>query len=236
MITIIQSFYYSINDTRQTEIEFALMQNLNKNYVKNIHLFIENKDLVKFKTSTFYKNNKIIIVNFEGQPTYPVLFNYSSNLNNEYCCICNSDIELNIENIKIVEHLKNNKLIYFITRHEHDMSCPLIDNFGGSHDAFIFHSDTMKKNLNNINTNFINYIQNTSGIEALLTIYFIEQLNYKILNPCYQIVLLHHHKSQVRLWNTGNQTIPVGYTHPIPLKVNWGVHNKYIIKPCNINL
>ena len=35
--------------------------------------------------------------------------------------------------------------------------------------------------MENKDLNFINYIQNTLGIESLLTIFFIEKLKYKIL-------------------------------------------------------
>lgn len=237
---IIQSFYYSSDSIRQKEIEHALHSNLNKDFVKGIHLFIEEKDYDLFIKSVFItheKYNKITLVKFEGQPKYPDLFKYGSDLEDRICCICNSDIEFSIENtdMRLLEQLYNNKVIYFLTRHEYNMSFPLITNFGGSHDAFIFHSNTLRSTINNIDFSFINYIQNTSGIEALLTIFFIEQLNYKIFNPCFQIKLIHHHQSQVRLWNrtTTGQKI-VGYTYPTPLNVNWGIHNKHMSYPCRL--
>lgn len=223
---IIQSFYYSPNPIRQQELEHALHQNLNKSYVKCMHLFVEECDYHRI-----IQHDKIKWVKFEGQPKYPDLFNYASQLEDKICCICNSDIELNIEKIELLEPLYHNKLIYFLTRHEYNMTCPLITHFGGSHDAFIFHSDTLRSL--NIDFSYIDYIQNTNGIEALLTIFFIEQLKYKILNPCFQIVLVHHHTSQVRLWANHEKKI-VGYTHPTSLNVNWGVHNKYMIYPCRL--
>jgi hypothetical protein len=237
---IIQSFYYSSDSIRQKEIEHALHSNLNKDFVKGIHLFIEEKDYDLFIKSVFItheKYNKITLVKFEGQPKYSELFKYGSDLEDKLCCICNSDIEFDIEqtNIQLLDQLYNDNMIYFLTRHEYDMSCPLIKNFGGSHDAFIFHSNTLKLNIENKDTTFIDYIQNTSGIEALLAIFFIEHLNYKIFNPCLQIKLIHHHKSQIRLWNrtTSGRKI-VGYTHPTPLNVNHGVHNKHMIYPCRL--
>lgn len=237
---IIQSFYYSPDTKRQEEIEHALNNNLNKEFVKCIHLFIEEKNYELFKNSIFIthnKYNKLKLVKFEGQPTYPDLFRYGSELENKICCICNSDIEFSIENnnVRLLEQLYNDKTIYFLTRHEYDMSHPLIKQFGGSHDAFIFYSNILRSAIDNIDFSFINYIQNTSGIEALLTIFFIDQLNYKILNPCFQIKLIHHHQSQVRLWNrtpTGQKI--VGYTHPTPLNVKWGTHNKHMIYPCRL--
>jgi len=237
---IFQSFYYSTIAYRQKEIEYTLNKNLNNDVVKYIHLFIEDNDYVLFNKSIFITHdnyNKIKLVNFKGQPTYKDLFTYCSKLINTICCICNSDIEFRIEqnDIRLLDNLYNKKLIYFLTRHEHDMSCPLIKKFGGSHDAFIFHSNMLQCNLNNTDLSFINYIQNTSGIEAILTLFFIEHLNYNILNPCYQIKLIHHHSSRVRLWNktqTGKRII--GYTSLKPLNLKHGVHNKHMIYPIKL--
>lgn len=233
---IINCFYYSPNKERQQEIEYTLNSNLNKNFINNIHLFIKKKDYDIFINSNFTGHanyNKIIPVLFEGQPTYPELFTYSCNLKNIICCICNSDIEFIIENINILQKVNNENIIYFITRHEYDDSSPLINNYEGSHDAFIFHSDTMKKNIENKDLNFINYKQNTMGIEALLTIYFIEQLKYTIFNPCFQIKLIHHHKSNVRIWNK-TLSPRVGYTSLQQRPGSPGIHNKYMIYPCNL--
>jgi hypothetical protein len=236
---IIQSFYYSSNNVRQKEIDYTLFRNLNKVFVNKIHLFIEDSDFNLFITSDFNTHinyKKINLVKYKGQPKYPDLFRYCSDLKNTICCICNSDIEFNIENkdTLLLQQLYNNKSIYFLTRHEYNMSCPLITNFCGSHDAFIFHSDTLKTEIELKDLNYINYIQNTNGIEALLTIFFIEQLNYKILNPCFQIQLIHHHKSNVRLWEKDSKC--VGYTYPRPLKNKLNIHNKYMIKPCNLHI
>lgn len=225
---IIQSFYHSPNPIRQQELEYTLNQNLNKSYVNCIHLFVEEDDY-----HTRFYHDKIIWVKFQGQPKYPDLFQYASQLEDKIACICNSDIEFNIEKIELLDKLYNDKVIYFLTRHEYDMSYPLITQFGGSHDAFIFHSNTLRSSIHNMDLTYIDYIQNTSGIEALLTIFFIEQLNYTLFNPCFQIILIHHHKSQVRLWNQRGNKI-VGYTHPTRLNVRWGVHNKYMSYPSKL--
>jgi len=241
---IVCSFYYSSNKNRQQELEYTLMQNLNKEFVDEIHLFIEEKDYELFCRSNFVQNDnyhKIHCVKKNNQPTYPDLLNYCSTMKNKICCICNSDIEISIDKNEenIFNNLHNNPTLFLLSRHEYDMSSPQITNYQGSHDALIFHSDTLLNALlnalnNNIDLSFINYIQNTSGIEALLIIFFIEKLNYKLLNPCLQIKLIHHHKSNIRLWNTGNKN-PVGYSSPHRLPhVNWGVHCKYMIHPCKL--
>ena len=233
---IIQSFYYGQNNERQREIEYALDVNLKNKFINKIHLFITEKDYIKFITSEYMikhtNKEKIKLNKLEHQPTYPELFTYGSKLNDCIIAICNSDIEFIIENNNIFERLINKNIGYFITRHEYNGDPFLINNFGGSHDAFIFHSNTLKLNIENKDLKFIDYIQNTSGIEAILTIYFIEQLNYKLLNPCFQIKLIHHHKSNIRLWSVQGKH-PVGYTSPKP-NGSIGIHNKYMINPCKL--
>ena len=63
-------------------------------------------------------------------------------------------------------------LIYFLSRHEQDGSRPLIDLFSGSHDAFIFNSQVLRNSLRPNDLDIINYVQNTPGIESILTILF----------------------------------------------------------------
>ena len=233
---IIQSFYYSSNNIRQNEIELCLFKNLNNQLINKIHLFITENDSNTFKISLFNKHEnreKIVLLVLNHQPTYPELFSYAYNLKDIICCICNSDIEIVFEDTNILPKLNNENIIYFLSRYEYDMSCPQITNFQGSHDAFVFHSDTLKLNIENKDMKFIHYIQNTSGIEALLTIYFIELLKYKIFNPCWQIKLIHHHKSNIRLW-INQRKPPVGYTAVSPIRNAHGIHNKYIINPCKL--
>jgi len=233
---IIQSFYYSSNKDRQQELELCLKKNLFSEFINNIHIFITQKDYNTFLQSNFITNKnykKLFFIIHDNQPSYSELFTYSSKLDNKICCICNSDIEITIQNnnILLLDMLRNTKKIFFITRYESNGSSYLIDNFGGSHDAFIFHSNTLFKNLVNMSLNFIDYIQNTSGIEAILTIFFIEKLNYIVENPCFQIKIIHHHESNIRQWQQINGNKIVGYTSPTPNNNNWGIHNKHMIYP-----
>lgn len=234
----VSSYYYSSVVERMNELDYTLASNLGKPIINKIHLYISSKDYEKFLNSSYVNHpnyNKIVFKILEVQPTYKELFLYCSSFEQTIFCICNSDIEffINEENYKLLNNLNNNKLAYFLTRYEHDNTCPLINNFGGSHDAFIFNSTILKNAIEGKDLNYINYIQNTPGIEALLTIFFIENLGYNLLNPCYQLKLIHHHKSNIRLWNA-NCKPSVGYTWPSPIYGSHGVHNKYMIIPVNI--
>jgi hypothetical protein len=231
----VSSYYYSSVVERMNELDYTLASNLGKPFINKIHLFISTKDYEKFLNSSYVNHpnyNKIVFKILESQPTYKELFLYCSSFEQTIFCICNSDIEffINEENYKLIHNLNNDKLTYFLTRHEHDGSCYLINDFGGSHDAFIFNSTILKNSIEGKDLNYINYIQNTSGIEALLTIFFTENLGYKLLNPCHQIKLIHHHRSNVRLW-AANGKPPVGYTWPTPLAGSSGIYNKYMTRP-----
>ena len=234
MIEILTCFYYPNNKIREDELIMTLEKNLSKKFINKIHLYITETDYKKFINSDF-KNDKnygkIDFIIKNCQPKYPELFKLASTFDNKIICICNSDIEFNIVNIEILNKLDDS--CFFLTRHESNNNHPLIDNFGGSHDAFIFKSNILKDKIKNKDLSYIDYIQNTPGIEALLTIYFTEKLNYNIFNPCFEIKLLHHHKSAYRTYNSAK---PIGHTWPYPLG---GIYTntvwcKYMIYPCRL--
>jgi len=232
---LLTSFYYPNNKYREKELTFTLINNLNKPFITKIKLLITNKDYMLFKNSEIIHHNnfnKIEFILHDSIPTYKYLLTLASTFENTIICICNSDIEFFIDNIEILNML-NDKTCFFITRHEGDHNTNLITNFGGSHDAFIFKSNSLKSNLQNIDLTYIDYPQNTPGIEALLTIFFIEKLNYEIKNPCFEVKIVHHHYSNYRTYTMSNV---VGHTSTsrldgIYLNTVWC---NYMIYPCRL--
>ena len=218
----------------------ALTSNLRNPLIKRLHTFITPNDYRTLANSNFRNEPnkaKIKFILKEGQPTYSELFHYATTIESAVCCICNSDISVEGEETVVedlTKRLKSSSLAYFLTRHEVDRSCPLINNFGGSHDAFIFDSENLRKTLKPEHFDEINYVQNTPGIEAVLTIFFIEKLHYFIQNPCYQIKLIHHHNSNVREWEKLGKK-PIGYTSTVSLDYP-GVQCRYMIHPQHLNL
>ena len=93
-------------------------------------------------------------------------------------CILNSDIELIIKNESILKEL-NKSSCFFLTRHEVDNTRPLIDNFCGSHDAYLFNSNVLNKKIQNLDNedelNYINFKQNTFGIESFEELSFVKK-------------------------------------------------------------
>ena len=197
-IEIVTSFYITENNYRMNELVKALDKNLQNKYTNNIHLFVDDKKCVDYLKNKYNKLffNKIKICKIGKQPLYSDLFTYCNNtLKQKICMIINSDIWLySIDNINIFDKLKENKqkTIFSLTRHEHDFSRPLIENYQGSHDAFIF--------ISPIDTQIIKHVkhkQNVWGSENVV-LYELNKVKYKLYNPCIKIKIIHEHKSEIR--------------------------------------
>jgi hypothetical protein len=209
MINLISTFYLSkynnlLDNERTNELIQALMNNLNSDIIKKIHLFIDENDTLE-KLNEIKSNNinsdKIVIIYINKQPTYHDFFNYSlNNLPNQICMISNSDIYLNLYDINLINLLNYEKYCYALTRYEYDMKNPLIDNYLGSHDCYIFNSKFLDNRIICENTNFK---QNLPGIETRIIKSFCD-LNYKVFNPCKQIKIVHLHKTNLRNYNINN--------------------------------
>ena len=201
MIHLVTSFYQSENtDEQHVKRNIELLNYLKKNIenplIVKIHLYVDDTNALEcIKTL-----DKINIIAVGYQPLYSDLFEYTfNNLKNEICMISNSDIYLHECEMDCLNRLDDN--IFALTRYEHNMTSPLIDNYVGSHDVFIFKSPV------SINLNHIMHVQNVWGSENSV----IDSLcnhGYKIYNPCYQIKIVHLHESGLR--NEDRIRIPGG--------------------------
>lgn len=200
MINIISTFYVSkyssnLDNLRSKELETCLVNNIASQFVEKIHLFIDdNEDLIRLKELT-NESEKVVVISVGIKPKYNDFFNYIlDNLENKICMITNSDIFLSEVNNKVIKELENEKNMYALTRYEYDMSHPLIDNYCGSHDCYIFNSKFINKNIINEHTNFY---QNFPGIETHIIKNFCDN-GFRVFNPCKQIITIHLHKTQLR--------------------------------------
>ena len=233
-ISLVTSFFFHPNIKRQKEYELTLRRNLEKDFVSKIHIFITDHDHKKFMKTDFTKNSlftKICFNIMSQQPTYKDFLEYASTVDDDddICMITNSDIELSKIDEKILQYLNKGRIAYILTRHEADGTKPLIKNYQGSHDCILFNVSELKKNFKNYNLDLIDITQNNYGSEALLTLCFIETLNFKLFNPCFQIKIIHHHASNIR------QTYKyLAYTS-LHKSTNScyknSIHNRYLIYP-----
>lgn len=204
MINIISTFYVSnyasdINDLRTKEIETSLINNLSSPFIEKIHLFIDNEKSHNRLNEITGNSDKIIVICVGKKPNYSDFFEYIiNNINDKICMITNADIYLDFAEMRLLDLLNNDKIAYALTRYEYDFSCPLINNYCGSHDCYIFNSKFIDKTIINEHTNFY---QNFPGIESHI-IKALCDCGLKVLNPCQQIKIVHLHKTQLR--NHGN--------------------------------
>lgn len=197
-MNLITSFYLvdEINEQRKNrniELVEALIKNINCSYIKKIHLFVDNEKALNRIHHIPEHREKLIIIAIKEQPLYSELFEYAiDNLPNQLCMISNSDIYLYECDMDCLNRIGNN--IFALTRYEYDLSSYFIDSMVDcTHDAFIFKSPLTKNILEKIK-----HVQNVWGSENSVITSLIENGNYKIYNPCYQIKIVHLHKSGYR--------------------------------------
>lgn len=200
MINIVSTFYISnyssdFDNLRTKELEDCIINNLSCSIIEKIHLFVDNEpSLCRLKEIT-NNSDKIVVIAIGKKPVYSDFFEYIlENLKDDICMISNADIYLYEYQEDLIEKLKDIKIAYALTRHECDMTHPLIDQYRGSHDSYIFNSKYINKNIINEHTNFY---QNFPGIETHLIKNFCDQ-GFQVYNPCFQIKIIHLHKTVLR--------------------------------------
>ena len=202
MINIIASFYVSKIphpniEHRNQELVDALLKNVQSPFVEKVHLFVDDDvSEIKLKTQfqSYIDNEKIHIIEVGKKPLYSDLFRYAiTQLPEKICMVTNSDIYIhNCEQHLIDLFNTTPNLLYALTRHEHDMSCKLIDKYQGSHDSFVFKSPI---NINILDK--LNFVQHKWGSENKL-IAELYRIGMKIANPCKQFIIVHLHSSEIR--------------------------------------
>lgn len=191
MINLITSFYLPKHQKRCEEIKKCLIKNIECPQISKIHLFLDNQECKDYIDNNL-DTKKIVVIKIGKQPLYSDLFEYANTLKDEKCMIANSDIWLFKITKPIFLKLLDNKFVFPITRHEHDLSCPKIVNYHGSHDAFLF-----KSPINNNLLKHIKHPQNVWGSENVL-MYELKRHGYHMLNICKVILIIHEHESELR--------------------------------------
>ncbi len=199
MINIVSTFYitkYSspLDNLRTKEIEACLLKNLESPLIEKMHLFVDDNEALNRLNVLSNNSDKISIIEVGKKPLYSDMFKYILNhLKDKICMIINADIYLLECEEFLIEKIKKEKMCYALTRYEHDLSKPLINNYQGSHDAYIFNSTYIDENIIN---NHANFYQNVPGIET----HIIKNLcdsGFVVCNPCHQIKIVHLHQTQL---------------------------------------
>jgi len=208
MIHIITAFYVSkTNNTldieRTSELFTCLQKNIENVLISKIHLFLDDADAMdKINTLSDHMNfGKIVIVEVGGgRKKHSDYFRYAiTNLKDELCMIMNSDIYLYEFDISLLDRFTSDKATCFaLTRYEDDFNDWLITNYKGSHDAYLFRPSLLDLTV----LELVDFYPNLFGIESRI-INALCQFGYTVFNPCYQIKIVHLHKSGLRpaTWN-----------------------------------
>jgi len=196
-INLITSFYIIHKDgekinQRNNELVDCLIKNLNCKYISKIYLYVD--DIISLnKAIELNVNNKLHIISVGKQPLYSEMFEYCiDNLSNKICMISNSDIYLHSCDVDILNQLNNS--IYCLSRHESNLKCEVYGY--GSHDAFIFYPKYIDKNI----LKNLEHYQNIAGSDDNIINNFVDN-GYKLYNPCFEIMIIHLHSSEVRTYN-----------------------------------
>lgn len=141
--------------------------------------------------------------NAPEQPTYSDLFHLGNKMSilfqNKATMVCNADIALLDQTFNfpyVQKLLEREKVALALTRYENEFTeeCPLIDDYRGSHDAFIFRAPLPQEVVA-----AVNHPQNCYKAENIV-IAELQRAAFHLLNPCRSVKIFHKHQSQVRQW------------------------------------
>jgi hypothetical protein len=195
MIVLYCNYYKSID--RQHEIDICLYHNLkNKSIDKLVILYTGDIDDINKLNDT---KKLFILINIDSPTYYEMIEIINNNSNdNDINIFCNSDIIIDEESILLCNKYLKKNICYCLTRFDlsidinnnttyNDMynNCKIY-NTTGSFDTFIFIGKIL-----NIENKF-NYLFGSIHCDTRYA-YDISSLNYKTINPCYDIYTYHLH-------------------------------------------
>jgi len=167
---------------------------------------MESQEDIDFLKETIkITRNKMQLILFNKQPFYSDYLDLANQLKGEICMISNADIWLKSCDIDLINLLKNENIGFALTRHEHDMSRLKMNSFMGgigSFDSFIFKSTKLV-------TSDIDHVQNIPGSEHIFKYFMEKDTKIKFYNPCFNIVIVHEHKSDIRNYDDGDLIFPM---------------------------
>jgi hypothetical protein len=189
-LNIIIQFYDEKNNNRKEELLISLSQNLNNPYVKTIINLLENDN--KHIPDYILKHPKYCEYKIGKWYSYKDVFDFcNTNLKNEYCCVINLDMILDLNsNWDNMKNNLDNEYIYALSRHEFDYinnSIELDKNFlqlmhCNTQDGWFFKSP--------ININDCDFEIGLLGCDNAIADRIIKS-GYKVLNKAIEYKLLH---------------------------------------------
>jgi hypothetical protein len=203
-----QNYYHrEAKKIRQMEIDECFLRNLHHPLIQTVHVLCETEQTREHYTNLakyFQKEMKCVVSLHGKQPTYAELIKYvqTSIPDNRIVCIQNSDIYIDHGmSREFLESKLTPTTLIALTRHEHTndshsecnvKTCPLIWDYMGSHDTFIFRTPVPA----NFPIETLHYPQNVYGGETLFMKAF-KDSGKELMNPCFDIRIFHRHQNRV---------------------------------------
>jgi hypothetical protein len=218
---LVTTYYNTLNEDRNNEINKCLCKNYENKYIEKIYLLNNKEYDLNFLP---INNRKVIQHIISNDDNYILKYNdainfINKNLKNKICILSNSDIYFD-NSISKINHRNINNHCFALLRYDEDENDNSIKKIftrfneprDDSQDCWIFKSPL------NIDLNIINFSFGTLGCDSILATNIYES-GLKISNPSLDIVTTHLHKIDYRTYNCDHR-----------------IHGKYcLLKPCYLN-
>ena len=188
---LVQNWFDSEN--RYDQYLECLKRNINNDYIEFIYLLCEHG------ISTPIISDKIVMIYYDGLPTYRDYFNFcNDNLHGSICITSNLDIYYD-ETLQHVSSVVDNDTVIALSRWNIDSEFNLINhNNCDSQDTWIFESPIRHHDMN------IDFTMGRSGCDNRIAYELSTQ--YNVINPVFDIKSMHYHLSEFRGMSVDNQS------------------------------
>jgi len=220
---------------RHMEIINVLQVNLLHSMIENVHVVVLSQQIASYLKSLYLKNSEKLVIRVTGKDVgLKEQLEYASEcLKGKVVAITNQDntIGKGWDNKDYIRILKENKIMYGVTRHStateiptHGSNCTWTKSpynncdaggiYWGSHDTFILQ---VRKWTSNELDGLTNVTPDKPGMENVFLWYLQTKMGYTVLNPC-QVLFVHHHhcipirgRNRQRI-NVGGKSAVAGFT------------------------
>ncbi len=188
---LITDHYVHKDQERYQEICDAIKKNIKCSHISKILLCNENKDNVYIDESN---SGKIINYPTNKRSTFYDFFKLANTLSDgTFVIISNNDISFDKTLININKINLDNVAICLGRRDTNNINkLEHWTKMGLSHDSWIFKTPIKTPED-------CNFYLGTTACDRHLA-YLLDNVGYKCINPCHNIVAQHHHKSENRKW------------------------------------
>lgn len=213
---LVTTYYKSVNQNRNNEINKCLYKNVNNKFIEKIYLL--NNEIFDMN---FDIHNKIVQIVISKDDSYRLKYKdainfINENLKNKICILSNSDIYFDNTISKINNNIINDRF-FALLRYDEDLDgnkhiFKLHDNpRNDSQDSWIFRSPL------NINLDKLDFSFGILGCDSIFAS-LVTDTGIKISNPCYDIITTHLHNTNFRTYNCDDR-----------------IHGKYcLLPPCKL--